>query len=81
MIIIGGEGIANKTIDNNTLKWHKEFGEKYITLGEIYRQLLERGYTGIIYVWEETPLEGTIYQCSNYEQGQWKEHGKTKGYA
>ena len=77
--------VNEKTIDANTLKWHEEnyeeFGERYITLGEIYRQLLKKGYTGTIYVWEETPLEGTIYQCGNYEQGQWMEHGKTKGYA
>ena len=26
-------------------------------------------------------LQGIWKLCSNYEQGQWMEHGKTKGYA
>jgi hypothetical protein len=74
-----------KIINNNRLKWHnenyEEFGERYITLKEIYQQLAAQGIDGVIYVWQETPLSGTIYQCSNYEKGLWQKHGTTRGYA
>lgn len=87
------EGMHNVTIlvgfkycvlDNDELKWHKlhkNSKERYLTLKEIYQQLKEKGYEGVIYVWIETPLGGTIYQCGNYEEGQWIKHGNTRGYA
>lgn len=72
-------------LDNSLLKWHKEgkdeFRDSYLSLQEIYEQIKAMGYQGVIYVWEDTPLEGRIYMCGNYEEGQWILHGKTSGYA
>ncbi|HBJ1651321.1 hypothetical protein HYH38_16025 [Clostridium botulinum] len=70
--------INDDIIDNNILEWHKEHGELYLTLGEISDQLSEKGYRCVISVWEETPLEGYIYE---YDNNEWIQHGKTRGYA
>jgi hypothetical protein len=76
-IIVGG-----KVIDNDTLSWHKKGSEeRHITLKEIYEQFSKQGSEDVIYVMEEAPLRGMIYQCGNHEQGLWEEHGTTKGYA
>ena len=83
--IIVSLGLQKRILDNNRLKWHIRKGagweERYLTLKEIYRQLEAKGYSGVIYVWEEGPLKGTIYMCGNYRQGQWVKHGTTRGYA
>lgn len=85
IILLISLDLKRHILDNNELRWQKEDyvenGERYITLREIYQQLKKKGHEGIIYVWEETPLSGTIYLCGNYEEGQWVEHGTTRGYA
>ena len=75
--------IGDRIINNDELKWHTHKGEGYLTLQEIYEQIKAKGYDGVIYVWEEQPLEGTIYMCENYGEGEgeWVEHGTTRGYA
>lgn len=77
------KGCKKIIFDKNKLKWHRhkeDRYEKHLTLKEIYLQLKAKGYKDIIYVWEETPLRGTIYMCGNYEEGQWVKHGVTRGF-
>lgn len=73
-----------RVLDNNELKWrevnYEGYGEREITLKEIYQQLKEKGYQGVIYVWEESPTNGIIYMCGNYRDGEWIKHGTTRGY-
>ena len=69
-------------VDPEELDWREN--EKMpiiLTLREIGEQLLALGYEPPFYVWEEGPLEGTIYQYGNYDPPQWLEHGQTKGFA
>ena len=80
--------LGNGILDNNELEWHKrgdlylgEVKERCLTLKEIYQQIKAKGHEEVIYVWEEGPLGGTIYICGNYNEGQWVEHGTTRGYA
>ena len=71
------------------LCWKKEecseygYFAEYLTLREIYEQVKEwyPAKRPIITVFQEDPLSGTIYQCGNYEDGRWVNHGTTKGYA
>lgn len=56
----------------------------YLTLEDIsgqIKKLLKSEYIGVIYVWVESPLYGVIYQYGNYNDGMWRVHGKTNGYA
>lgn len=70
--------VGDRIIDNDELEWREiEDGGRELTLNEIYNQIR----TPLIYVWVETGLSGTIYECGNYEDGKWYEHGTTKGYA
>ncbi|MGK5512344.1 hypothetical protein [Brevibacillus formosus] len=73
---------GDKLISNDMFEWNgvDEFGG-WITLGEISRRLRQLGYEDVYYVWEDTPLRGTIYQYGNYRPECWEEYGKTKGYA
>lgn len=57
---------------------------RHITLNEIYRQAVEKGYIKgreMLTVFHTSPLSGAIYQCGNYDKGMWVEVGTTKGYA
>lgn len=62
---------------------------KYLTLSEVYEQVKEMygkdilGKTRVplITVIIDEPLKGTIYMCSNHEEGIWEKVGETKGYA
>lgn len=70
-------------VPDEKFKWNdpEEYGG-WLTLGEILEQLKGMDFSGgVIYVWEDTPLRGTIYQCGNYEPDTWYEYGKTKGFA
>ncbi len=67
-----------KIINQDELLWHED---SYLTLQEIYQQLKSNGYEGVFYVWIESAMRGTIYQCNNYKPGLWFVHGHTKGYA
>lgn len=77
--------IDDVIVDNNILSWHEEdyseHGERYISLNEISEQLLKIYEEDVIYVWEEKPSEGLIYQYGNSTIRKWQEHGRTKGYA
>ncbi len=77
--------LKDRIINNGKLLWHEtkdaDIEEKHLTLKEIYWQLKAKGYNGIIYVWEEDAIEGTIYVCGNHGEGLWEEHGTTRGYA
>ena len=84
--IIATSNGKNELVDPLKLTWHiMEFTEvdkeERLTLKEISQQLLRLGYKSVLYVWEETPLEGTIYQYGNYEDRSWVIHGTTKGFA
>lgn len=71
--------VNDRIIDNSSLKWREtELGETELTLDEISKQL---NVEGVIYVWVEGGLKGTIYQYNNYCDGKWYEHGTTKGFA
>jgi len=60
-----------------------------LTLKDIYEQVQsyydeKYGYKGscpVIMVIYESGLNGYIYECNNYNQGEWVLHGTTKGYA
>ena len=54
--------------------------EQWITLGDISDQLLEEYATHIFYVWDEKPLDGTIYQFGNYAKREWRVYANTRGY-
>jgi hypothetical protein len=74
--------VGERIIPNENLRWNnpdEEFG--WLTLNEIKAQLEEMGIDGVIYVWEDTPLRGTIYQYGNYHPKTWVEYGHTKGFA
>lgn len=75
-----------KLIDvTDELKWHhieeNEWEFDYLTLEEIYKQCKGLHPSEIIYAIQDDPLHTTIYQCGNYEEGQWIEWGKGMGYA
>ena len=89
-IFTTGEDIL-KPISLDVFHWHKsdpdddDFGCKFLTLREIAQQW-EMKHEGqerrVLYVWEESPTHGTIYQYGNYPENlAWVKHGKTKGYA
>ncbi len=68
--------------DQEELNWREYEGLPIVlTLMEIGNQLSSLGYEPPFYIWEEGDLEGTIYQCGNYDPPQWMEHGRTKGFA
>lgn len=83
-VYLGGFEHLDRVTDK--LNWHTEFVEgldmdvSTLTLTEIYEQL-KRMSSRIITVFVDSPLEGVIYQCGNYEEGKWVKIGTTKGYA
>jgi hypothetical protein len=71
--------VWDELIPLETFAWHDEEDlGGWITLEEISSKLKD---VGVIHVWEEGPMYGTIYQCGNYNPGEWLKHGTTKGYA
>lgn len=60
----------------NDLKWHDDGDIAYLTLKEIHQQL---PYP--IRIICESGLDGKIYEFGNYNDGKWRLHGITKGYA
>lgn len=84
-VYIGGVCELQNVTDK--LRWRSEDDQEYgyhaecLTLREIYEQLKEIYPHAIITVFQNSPLNGEIYQCGNYKDGQWIEHGTTKGYA
>lgn len=78
------ETAHNKVIFNNdNLLWHIDNQKsQYLTLKEILKQFKEMGYkSGVITVWQETPLNGEIYQYGNHYPASWIKIGQTIGYA
>ena len=74
--------VGERIVPNESLRWNdpeEEFG--WLTLNEIRDQLEDMGIENVIYVWEDTPLRGTIYQYGNYNPKTWEEYGQTKGFA
>lgn len=74
--------VDEKIIPNDTFDWHDddEYGG-WITLEEISERLKQLGFPPVYYVWEDTPLRGTIYQYGNYHPERWEEYGSTRGFA
>lgn len=68
------------------LLWHRTEEEGYefiyLTLAEIYAEtkVLYDGSSNITVVYE-SPLDGVVYQCNNYEEGEWFKIGVLYGYA
>lgn len=91
----GYTGIYEGTFDNLTpfnkelLTWHKdeEFSKvtgvdmSYLTLAEISKQLEEMLYKGMLIIFVNNPLQGTIYQMGNYGNYEWSIAGTLRGYA
>lgn len=79
--------VDNVIIDNYSLKWIIEKDNsineqhEFLTLGDIYKQCYCKYNCQIIYVWEESPLEGVIWMCGNYNDGEWVKQGTTRGFA
>lgn len=63
------------TIPHSKLNWGTDGA---LTLKEIADQLRSAHKT--IFVWEDSPLEGVIYEYGNHGD-YWEEYGKTQGYA
>lgn len=81
----GGFVSGMERINSEVFKWsdNDKYG-KSITLNEIYKQAAAIGLVKereTLTVFHTTPLNGTIYQCGNYNKGMWVEVGTTKGYA
>lgn len=80
-------GITNLTNITNLLDWNAEYCEpldmnlETLTLSEIWEQAKKISFMSIITVFIESPLEGTIFQCGNHEEGKWEKYGTTQGYA
>ncbi|QXJ59389.1 hypothetical protein J9537_00950 [Enterococcus raffinosus] len=55
-----------------------ETGEP-ITLDDVYK--CYKHHEGLIYVFCDGGLRGTIYRCNNYEKGLWQKYATTQGYA
>lgn len=71
--------VGQKFVPLDQLDWHSgPHGSNFLTLNEISQQL---DVHEVIYVWVESGLRGTIYQCNNYSDGAWYKHGTTKGFA
>ena len=72
---------------NNELSWHVEFSQglgfaiRTLTLEEVFKQVYERYGSNLITIFVNGPMHGEIYQCNNYEDGEWVEYGSTIGYA
>ncbi|WP_315069168.1 hypothetical protein, partial [uncultured Clostridium sp.] len=75
--------VNNIILDNDSLSWHNEnyelYDERYLSLSEISNQVLKVYKDCVLYVWEESPSEGYIYQYGNYKKKQWLKHGTTRG--
>lgn len=76
-----------KELDREKFQWNKESefeGSpiRSITLNEIYRQAKLMGVKErLITVFYTSAMDGVIYLCGNYAEGDWEAIGKTKGYA
>ncbi len=82
---------------SDKIKYHvetiEEMGEEviYITLKEVYEQVLElfkktspikgEKLSPFITVFDESPSRTRIYQCGNYGDGYWVKLGDIQGYA
>ncbi len=72
------EGIQNV----NAFVVLSDFGEKWITFGEILDICQKNGYAGgWITVIAENPLSGLVYRYGNHGEGIWEKVGVTMGYA
>lgn len=81
MIIAHDEGDKPVVVDVRELRWRPGDGVRaWLTLRDIQRQLMRRGYHTVYYVWTELGLSGEIYQYGN-NGPHWELHGKTRGYA
>ena len=79
-VYIGGFGYLENATDS--LIWREEEMAdmdkcECLTLKEIYEQLGNQ----MITVFVEEPLAGLIYQCGNYDDGEWWQVGTLEGYA
>lgn len=74
--------VDQRIVPNDVFHWNdeNEYGG-WITLSEISERLSRLDYPPPYYVWEDTPLRGTIYQFGNYYPEKWQEYGNTKGFA
>lgn len=78
-------GLSNLEWAGNNLLWNCEKlkdGEPryFLTLSEIYHQLEFLNPT-LITVFVNNPMYCTVYQCNNYERGEWVKLGVIRGYA
>lgn len=80
-------GLDNLQKINNELSWHVEYSKglgfaiRTLTLKEVFDQVYEKYGSSLITVFINGPMHGEIYQCGNYEIGDWVEYGSTIGYA
>lgn len=81
-------GVTDLLDITDKLAWHEvdagsEYWSEKLTLGEISRQVAAqaKGRHAIITVFQQSALEGEIYQYGNYKNCGWVKHGSTKGYA
>lgn len=70
-----------QTIPKDDWRYQSEDENRYMTLGQLSKQLYASGKKGIITVVVEEPLRGAIYQIGNYQEMKWGLHGTTRGYA
>lgn len=81
-VIFGDEDPSEEIQNVNAFMILSDFGEKWITFGEILELCKKNGYSGgWITVIAENPLSGTVYKYGNHGEGIWEAVGVTMGYA
>lgn len=78
-VVFGDEGSSEEIQNVNAFMILSDFGEKWITFGEILEICKKNGYSGgWITVIAENPLSGRVYRYDG--EGGWWEVGTTRGY-
>lgn len=74
--------VREQMIPLTALKWNDVYDcGGWLSLGEIASQLKNLGHQDVYYVWQDTPLQGRIYQYGNYDPESWIVYGRTQGFA